>query len=72
MGDGKNCCKSARDKREDPLNSDVVIIGAGIAGAVVARELSKYKLRVVVVEKWTRSGLWGSQGNSFFYPLWPS
>ena len=38
------------------MNSDVVIIGAGIAGAVVARELSKYELRVVVIEKWTEVG----------------
>ena len=30
---------------------DIVIIGAGIAGATVARELSKYKISLAVVEK---------------------
>lgn len=30
---------------------DVAIIGAGIAGASIARELSKYKLKVLVLEK---------------------
>jgi glycerol-3-phosphate dehydrogenase len=30
---------------------DVAIVGAGIAGACVARELSKYKLSVVIIEK---------------------
>jgi glycerol-3-phosphate dehydrogenase len=30
---------------------DIAIIGAGIAGAAVARELSKYKLSVVILEK---------------------
>ena len=30
---------------------DVVIIGAGVIGATVARELSKYKLKTVVLEK---------------------
>ncbi len=30
---------------------DVVIIGAGIIGASVAREISKYNLKVIVVDK---------------------
>ena len=30
---------------------DVVIIGAGITGAMIARELSKYKLKIALVEK---------------------
>ena len=30
---------------------DVVIIGAGVIGATVARELSKYKLKTVVLER---------------------
>jgi glycerol-3-phosphate dehydrogenase len=34
-------------------NFDVIIIGAGIAGACVARELSKYKLSVAILEKET-------------------
>ena len=30
---------------------DVVIIGAGVCGAATARELSRYKLKVLVLEK---------------------
>jgi len=30
---------------------DVIIIGAGISGATIARELSKYKLRTIILEK---------------------
>ena len=30
---------------------DVVIIGAGVSGSAIARELSKYKLNTVVLEK---------------------
>ena len=30
---------------------DVVIIGGGVVGSSIARELSKYKLKVILVEK---------------------
>ena len=30
---------------------DIVIIGAGVTGAAVARELSRYQLRTAVLEK---------------------
>ena len=30
---------------------DVVIIGAGIAGAAIARELSRYQLKIAIVDK---------------------
>lgn len=33
------------------INTEVVIIGAGVTGCAVARELSKYKVNVVVVDK---------------------
>lgn len=33
------------------LESDVLIIGAGIIGASIARELSRYKVRTIVAEK---------------------
>ncbi len=33
------------------MNTDVVIIGGGVVGSCVARELSKYDLRVVLLEK---------------------
>ena len=33
---------------------DVVVVGAGIAGAAVARELARYRLRVCVIEAGVR------------------
>ena len=30
---------------------DVLIVGAGVIGSAVARELSRYRLRIAVVEK---------------------
>ena len=30
---------------------DVVIIGAGVSGCAIARELSRYRLKIVVLEK---------------------
>ena len=33
------------------LKTDVVVIGAGAVGCAVARELSKYEVNVIVVEK---------------------
>jgi glycerol-3-phosphate dehydrogenase len=35
----------------NPLESEILIIGAGIVGASIARELSQYKVSVIVVEK---------------------
>jgi glycerol-3-phosphate dehydrogenase len=43
------------------IEADVVIIGAGITGTTVARELSRYKLETIVVEK---GGDAGSQGQT--------
>lgn len=34
---------------------DVIVIGAGVAGAAVAREMTKYALSVAVLEKMQRS-----------------
>lgn len=33
------------------MNTDIVIIGAGLMGTAIARRLARYKLKVVVVEK---------------------
>ncbi len=33
------------------MTTDCVIIGAGAVGCAIARELSRFKLRVIVVEK---------------------
>ena len=30
---------------------DIIVIGAGVVGCAVARELSKYKLDVLVIDK---------------------
>ncbi|MFO8042410.1 MAG: FAD-dependent oxidoreductase, partial [Alkalispirochaeta sp.] len=43
---------------------DVVIIGAGIVGSMVARELSKYELSVAVLEKEVDIGMGQSTSNS--------
>lgn len=43
---------------------DVVIIGAGVIGCSVARELSRYKLKVVVVDKNNDIGEGTSKANS--------
>lgn len=41
------------------LKADVAIIGAGITGCAIARELSKYKIRTIVLEKEADAG-WGA------------
>ena len=43
---------------------DVVIIGAGVCGAAAARELSKFKLKVAVLEKSSDVCAGASRGNS--------
>lgn len=46
------------------LKTDVVVIGAGAVGCAVARELSKYKVNVIVVEKNEDVGGDASKSNS--------
>lgn len=46
------------------LKTDVVIIGAGAVGCAIARELSKYKIDVIVVEKNEDIGGDASKSNS--------
>ena len=46
------------------LKTDVLIIGAGIAGTAIARELSKYELDVTLVEKEVDVG-WGQTKASY-------
>jgi len=43
---------------------DVLIIGGGVVGTAVARELSKYELRTVLVEKSVEVGMGVSKANS--------
>ena len=44
--------------------SDVTIIGAGIVGAAIARELSRYRLKVALLEKESDVGFGSSKANS--------
>ena len=43
---------------------DVVIIGAGVVGAAIGRELSRYKLRIAMLEKEEECGFSVSKSNS--------
>ena len=43
---------------------DVIIIGAGVTGAFIGRELSKYKLNILVIEKCNDVGNVTSSANS--------
>jgi glycerol-3-phosphate dehydrogenase len=43
---------------------DVVVIGAGVIGAAIARELSKYNLQVAIIERNLRAAQETSAGNS--------
>jgi glycerol-3-phosphate dehydrogenase len=40
-----------KGNREKSGEADVVIIGGGVTGCSIARELSKYKVKVILVEK---------------------
>ncbi|OGR44652.1 MAG: hypothetical protein A2X35_04925 [Elusimicrobia bacterium GWA2_61_42] len=44
--------------------SDVIIIGAGVSGAAIARELSRYKLKVLLLEKEAEPAFGVSKSNS--------
>ena len=43
---------------------DVLVIGAGVIGCAVARELSRWRLRVGVLERALEPGLGNSSRNS--------
>ncbi len=43
---------------------DIVIIGAGVVGSCIARELSKYELKILVLEKELEAGCGTSKANS--------
>ena len=46
------------------MNYDVIIVGSGITGAGIARELSKYKLRICVLDKASELPAGASRANS--------
>ncbi|HBV44281.1 MAG TPA: hypothetical protein DEF14_07815, partial [Ruminococcaceae bacterium] len=43
---------------------DVAIIGAGVSGAMVARELSRYNIKVALVEKCSDMAMGTTKANS--------
>ena len=47
-----------------PKTYDVIIIGAGIVGSLVARFLSRYKLDILLIEKEVDVGMGTSSANS--------
>ncbi|NLN70139.1 MAG: NAD(P)/FAD-dependent oxidoreductase [Chloroflexi bacterium] len=47
-----------------PKKYDVIIIGAGIVGSLVARFLSKYQLDILLIEKEANIGMGASSANS--------
>ncbi|MFP4363054.1 MAG: NAD(P)/FAD-dependent oxidoreductase [Spirochaetia bacterium] len=47
-----------------PIEADVAIIGAGVSGAAIARQLSRYKLDVVLLEKEIDVSFGTSKANS--------
>ncbi|PJA11686.1 MAG: FAD/NAD(P)-binding oxidoreductase [Elusimicrobia bacterium CG_4_10_14_0_2_um_filter_56_8] len=46
------------------MNADVIIVGAGITGASIARELSRYKLKILLLEKEAEPAFGVSKSNS--------
>ena len=47
----KKDCEYPLDERGDGNMYDVIIIGAGVTGCAIARELSKYELKIAVLDK---------------------
>ena len=43
---------------------DIAIIGGGVTGCAIARELSRYRLRIVIIEKYAEVGFGSSKTNS--------
>lgn len=46
------------------MEYDIGIIGAGVSGASIARELSKYKVKVILIEKYTSPAMGTTKANS--------
>ncbi len=46
------------------MNYDVAVIGAGVIGSLIARELTKYNVRVAIVEKCNDMAMGTSKANS--------
>jgi len=46
------------------MNADVIIVGAGVTGAAIARELSRYRLKILLLEKEAEPAFGVSKSNS--------
>ena len=46
------------------MQYDVVVIGAGVVGAMITRELSKYNLNLMLVEKCSDVAMGATKANS--------
>ena len=46
------------------MTADVIIVGAGVTGAAIARELSRYKLKILILEKEAEPAFGVSKSNS--------
>jgi glycerol-3-phosphate dehydrogenase len=55
--------RKVKERLEKELETQVLIIGGGIIGAAIARELSRYKVDAIVVEKEVDVGGRQSRGN---------
>ena len=51
-------------KEKDMESYDVLVIGAGVVGSATARELSRYQLRIAVLEKELDVGCGNSSRNT--------
>ena len=49
---------------QQPLDTDVAIVGAGVVGCAIARELSRYELRVTLLEAGADVGAGTSKANT--------
>jgi len=58
------CSESKRCQDLPPNEYDVVVVGAGCVGSSVARELAKYRLKVLVLEKADDVTQGATKGNS--------
>ena len=46
------------------MNYDVAVVGAGVIGSLIARELSRYNLRIALLDKCNDMAMGTSKANS--------
>lgn len=55
--------RTPKKREHDTVTTDVVIIGAGVCGCFIARELARYRIKVVLIEKAPEVCAGASRGN---------